>query len=126
MNRGSTLRLLSESEKSTAAAEVRELIISSGQTAVLSRKQQGEELYGSDEGEFAEVCTFPLELNETPPVYLAKKVDALASVLPELDVRVEDRVHLQGRDYRVQTIAPQSLFGVLTHKVVELVALHGN
>lgn len=102
------------------------MIISSGQTAVLSRKQQGENLYGSDEGEFAEVCTFPLEFTETPLVDVAKRADALASVLPELDVRVEDRVHLQGRDYRVQTIAPQSLFGVLTHKVVELVALHGN
>ncbi len=31
-----------------------------------------------------------------------------------------------GRDFRVQTVAPQSLFGVLTHKVLELVVLHGD
>ncbi len=119
------MKLLSDVEKATAAADVRELITSSGQTAMLLRKQVGESLYGSDEGEFAEVCTFPLELSETPPVDMAKRADATASVLPELDVRVEDRVHIQGRDFRVQTVSPQSLFGVVTHKVLELVALHG-
>jgi len=112
-------------EKAAAAADVRKLITSSDQTATLLRRQVGESLYGSDEGEFAEVCTFLLELSETPPKDLAKQADALASVLPELDVRVEDRVHIQGRDFRVQTIAPQSLFGILTHKVLELVILHG-
>ena len=118
------MRLLSDAEKATATAEVRDLITSSDQTAVLLRKQQGEELYGSDESEFAEVCTFPLELNESPPKDLTKQVDALASVLPELDVRVEDRVRFEGRDYRVQTVAPQSLFGVVTHNVLELVKLY--
>jgi len=119
------LRLLSDVEKAAAAADVRELITSSGQTATLLRKQTGENLYGSDEGDFVEVCTFPLELSETPPKDLAKQADALASVLPELDIRVEDRVHIPGRDFRVQTVAPQSLFGVLTHRALELVILHG-
>ena len=119
------MRLLSDAERTVAAADVRELITSSGQTATLLRKQTGENLYGSDEGEFVEVCSFALELSETPPKDLAKQADALASVLPELDVRVEDRVHIQGRDFRVQTVAPQSLFGILTHKVLELVELHG-
>ena len=120
------MRLLSDVEKTTAAADVREIITSSSQTATLLRKQVGESLYGSDEGEFAEVCLFPLELSETPPVDIAKRADAAASVLPELDVRVEDRVRFDGRDFRVQTVAPQSLFGVLTHKVLELVVLHGD
>lgn len=120
------MTILTESEKSAAVSQVRELITSCGQTAVLLRKQAGEKLYGSDEGEFVEVCMFPLELTETPPVDIAKRADALASVLPELDVRVEDRVHLQDRDFRVQTVSPQSLFGVLTHKVLELVRLHGD
>ncbi len=119
------MTILTDSEKSIAVSEVRDLIMASGQTATLLRKQTGENLYGSDEGEFAEICTFPLELSETAPKDLAKQADALASVLPELDVRVEDRVHIQGRDFRVQTVAPQSLFGVLTHKVLELVILHG-
>lgn len=120
------MRLLSDVEKATAAADVRELIASSEQTATLLRKQLGESLYGSDEGEFVEVCTFPLELSETPPMDIAKRADAAASVLPELDARVEDRVRFDGRDFRVQTVSPQSLFGVLTHKVLELVVLHGD
>jgi len=120
------LKLLSNVEKAAAAGDVRELITSSDQTATLLRKQAGEILYGSDEGEFAEVCTFMLELSETPPKDLAKQIDALACVLNELDVRVEDRVRYGGCDYRVQTVAPQSLFGVVTHKVLELVRLHGD
>lgn len=119
------MRLLSEAERLTAASQVRDLIVSSGQVATLLRKQAGENLYGSDEGAFGEACTFPLELSETPPADIAQRADAVASVLPELDVRVEDRVRFEGCDYRVQTVAPQSLFSVLTHKVLELVKLHG-
>ena len=120
------MKLLSDVERAAAAADVRELIASSGQTAALLRKRVGESLYGSDEGEFSEICSFPLELSETPPKDLAKQVDAVASVLPELDVRVEDRVRFDGRDFRVQTVSPQSLFGVVTHRVLELVVLHGD
>lgn len=120
------MTILTDSEKSAAASEVRDLIMASGQTATLLRKQTGENLYGSDEGEFAEACVFPLELSETPPADIAKRADAAASVLPELDVRVEDRVRFESRDFRVQTVSPQSLFGVLTHKVLELVSLHGD
>lgn len=120
------MRLLSDIEKSAAAADVKELITSSGQMAVLLRKQTGEDLYGSDEGEFIEVCTFALEFVATPPIDIAQRADATASVLPELDVRVEDRVRFEGRDFRVQTVVLQSLFGIVTHKMLELVALHGN
>jgi hypothetical protein len=120
------MTILTDSEKATTAAEVRELITASGETAALSRKRTGENLYGSDEEPFAEVCTFALEFTSTPPPDLAKRADALASVLPELDVRVEDRVRFEGRDFRVQTVAPQSLFGIVTHKVLELVTLHGD
>ncbi len=120
------MKLLSDVEKASAAEDVRELIISSGQTATLLRKQIGESLYGSDEGEFAEVCAFSLELSVTPAADIAQKTDALACVLPELDVRVEDRVRFVSCDYRVQTVAPQSLFGIQTHKILELVTLHGD
>lgn len=116
--------LLSSAEQAQAAALVRELITSSGQTAVLLRKQEGENLYGTDEGQFTEVCSFPLELNQTPPVDLAKKVDATASVFPELDVRATDRVRSVGIEYRVQTVVDESLFGVVTHKTLELVRLN--
>ena len=117
------MTLLSDTEKAVAAADVRELITSSGQTATLLRKQIGESLYGSDDNEFSDICTFELEMTEIPPKDLAKQIDALACVLPELDVRVEDRVRIARCDYRVQTITPQSLFGILTHKVLELVTL---
>ena len=120
------MKLLSDVEKAAEAADVREVITSSGQTVTLLRKKVGESLYGSDEGEFAEVSVFPLERFETPPVDIAKRADAAVSVLPELDVRVEDRVRFDGRDFRVQTVLPQSLFGVLTHKALELVVLHGD
>lgn len=120
------MRLLSDAEKSSASKDVRELITSSGLTATLLRKQIGESLYGSDDGEFVEISTFPLEMCETPPKDLAKQADATASVLPELDVRVEDRVRFADCCYRVQTVAPHSLFGILTHKVLEMVMLHEN
>lgn len=116
--------LLSSAEQAQAAAQVRELITSSGQAAVLLRKQEGENLYGTDEGQFAEVCSFPLELNQTPPTDLAKRIDAAASVLPELDVRATDRVRSAGTEYRVQTVVNELLFGVVTHKTLELVRLN--
>ena len=118
--------LLSQGEQAQAVVQVRDLITSSGQTAVLLRKEDGENLYGTDEGVFAEVCTFPLEMNETPPVDLAKKMDAKASVLPELDVRVTDRVRIGVTEYRVQAVIEESLFGALTHRTLELVELHGS
>ncbi|MCE5322385.1 hypothetical protein LLG46_03600 [bacterium] len=120
------MTILTDLEKAAAVAEVRNLITASGQSAALLRKQASENLYGSDEGEFVEFCVFHLEISETPPADIAQRVDATASVLPELDVRVEDRVRFYGRDFRVQTVAPQSLFGVVTHKVLELVVLHGS
>lgn len=100
--------------------------MSSGQTATLLRKQDGESLYGTDEGSFVEICTFPLEINETPPVDIAKKMDAKASVLPQLDVRVTDRVRFGVTEYRIQALIQESLFGALTHRALELVELHGS
>lgn len=119
------MTILTDLEKAVAASEVRELITSSGQTAALLRRQVGENLYGSDEGEFREVCVFAIEFSDTPPVDLAKRADAVACVLPELDVRVGDRVRFGGRDYRVQTVVTQSLFGAVTHKSLEMVKLNG-
>lgn len=120
------MAILTNTEMTSAAAEVRELITASGQEAALLRKDGDEALYGSDDGEFGEVCRFPLEFSETPQEDLAKAVDGSACVLPDLDARVEDRVRFAGVDYRVQTVAEQSLFGVITHKMLELVKVHGS
>ncbi len=85
-------------------ADVARLILSSGQTARILRVVPGERLYGTDDAEYTEISVIPLELNETPPEELSGKIDALACVLPDADVRGEDRLGLrQGKPiaYRV-------------------------
>lgn len=119
------MTLLSDREKQLVAEDVRDLILSSEQTATLLRSVPGERLYGSDDSSFSEVATFPAELIETPPEDLANKIDATACVLPELDIRTEDRFQLGDDTFRVQTIEEERCFGVVTHKVIKLVRLHG-
>jgi hypothetical protein len=116
---------MSDSEKLAAARDVHELIESCGQEAVLLRKQTGEQLYGSDDESFAEVRSFKLEFVCTPPEDITNKIDAAASVLPDLDINSEDRVQTVDDIYRVQTVVDQMLFGVVTHKTLKLVRLHG-
>jgi len=118
--------LLSDPEKIRAADDVKELILASGQEAMLLRAVPGERLYGSDDAAFEEVGTFPLEFVETPPEDLNNKIDAVACVLPVQDVRPEDRVRTGADAFRVQTVEEERLFGVITHKVLKLVRLHGS
>ena len=120
------MSLLSEDEKKAAQDDVKLLILASGQEATLSRKVAGENLYGSDAATYQEVCVFPVEFIETPPEELAQKIDATACVLPALDVRAEDHVSSGTEDFRVQTVAEERLFGIVTHKVLKLVRLHGS
>jgi hypothetical protein len=120
-----TTMMLTEREKAEAAAEVQALILASGQTARLLRAQTGERLFGKDEVPFVEVCSFPLELVRTPPEDISRSIDAATSVLPDLDVHAEDRIEMGGTPYRIQTVEEQRLFGVLTHKTLKLVLLHG-
>ena len=120
------MSLLSDPEKDAAAGDVRELILACGQEAALLRAVPGERLYGSDDASFTEVETFPLEFIETPPEDLANKIDAMACVLPALDVRPEDRVRSGADVFRGQTVVAERLFGVVTHKVLKLVRIHGS
>ena len=117
--------MLSEWEKNQAASVVQRLIRSSGMAGRLLRAQAGERLFGSDEATFAQLGEFPLEFVSTPPADLTGKIDATASVLPGADVRAEDRLEIAGITYRVQTVKPESLFGIVTHQHIELVRLHG-
>lgn len=80
------MTLLSDPEKAAAAGDVRKLILACRQEAALLRAVPGERLYGSDDASFTEVETFPIEFIETPPEDLANKIDAMACVLPALDV----------------------------------------
>ncbi len=120
------MSLLTNGEKELAAGDVRDLILASGQEADLLRSEPGERLYGSDDASYAKVETFPLEFVETPPEELRDKIDAVACVLPDLDARPEDRVQENGVTFRVQTVEAERLFGVVTHKVLKLVRLHGS
>ncbi len=119
------MALLSTNEKAEAGADVRELILASGQTAVLLRAADGERLYGTDDMPYAPVGDpFPLEFIPTPAEDLAQKIDATACVLADADVRAEDRMQVGEEVYRVQTVKEERLFGPITHKVVKLVRHH--
>ena len=120
------MSLLTDSEKELAAGDVRGLILASGQEADLLRSEPGERLYGSDDASYVKVGSFPLEFVETPPEELRDKIDAVACVLPDLDVRPEDHVRENDVTFRVQTVEAERLFGVVTHKVLKLVRLHGS
>ena len=119
------MALLSANEQADAGADVRELILASGQTAVLLRANDGERLYGTDDMPYAPVGEpFSLEIIPTPPEDLAQKIDAMACVLPDANVCAEDRLQVAAEVYRVQTVKEERLFGAVTHKVVKLVRYH--
>ena len=120
------MSLLTDHERALAAGDVRDLILASDQEADLLRSEPGERLYGSDDASYQKLGSFPLEFVEIPPEDLNQKIDAVACVLPELDVRPEDRVQENDVTFRVQTVDEQRLFGVATHKVLKLVRLYGS
>ena len=120
------MNLLTDGEKALAAGDVRDLILASDQQVDLLRSEPGERLYGSDDASYAEVGSFRLEFVQIPPEDLNQKIDAVACVLPEVDIRPEDHVRGNEVTFRVQTVEVQRLFGVLTHKVLKLVRLHGS
>ena len=119
------MSLLTASEKAAAAADIREQILASGQVAVVLREVAAERLYGSDDAPYAEIASVPVEVDFTPWKDLRGTIDGTASVLPHADVRGNDRLRIGEDDFRVQTVKEHRLFGILTHKVVELVRLHG-
>lgn len=116
---------MSERERAEAAADVAQLILSSGQTAMVQRIVPGERLYGSDDETHSDIAEIPLELNETPPQELSDKIDAMASVLPHADVLGEDRLVTGSATYKIQSVEPVHFFGAVTHKILQLVKLHG-
>lgn len=119
------MTLVSESERAQAVADVRAIILAAGQEAQVSRPVAGERLYGTDAAEYVPVGSIPLECVPTPPEELSQKIDGTAHVLPEADVQVQDRLLIDGVIYRIQSIREERWFGVVTHRVVSLVRLHG-
>lgn len=117
--------LLSEREKAEVVAEICRLILASGQTAQLLRLDPGENLFGHDEEKFVEVGSIPIELNATPPDDLPGNIDAVASVLPEAAVEAAQRLAVGEGIFRIQNVVEEHLFGVITHKTLRLVKIHG-
>ena len=120
------MSLLTGAEKESSAAQIRELILASDQEAVVLRCVPGERLYGSDDQVYAEIGPIRLEMVRTPPEDLNKNIDATACVLPDADVHPTDRLRIGDTTYRLQTLEEENLFGVVTHKVLKLVAIHGS
>ncbi len=119
------MALLKPNERAEADAGVCELILASAQTAALLRATTGEQLYGTDDAPCSPVGEpFPLEFVPTPAEDLTQKIDAVACVLPNADVRSEDRVQVGAETYRVQAVKEERLFGTITHKVIKLVRHH--
>lgn len=116
---------MSEQELASTCADVAELITSSGVTAVVLRKSSARKIYGSDEEDYQEVETIPIDLNEEPKEELSGKIDAIGSVLPETSLLLEDRLKIGSRTFRVQTIEKAYFFGRVTHLDLNLVELHG-
>lgn len=117
--------LLNERERSQAVADVERLILASGQIAMVQRMVAGERLYGSDDAIYSEIGEIPLELDETSPEELTDKIDAVADVLPDADVLGEDRLVTESGIYKIQSVEPAHFFGAVTHKILQLVKLHG-
>jgi hypothetical protein len=129
------MAILSDAEKAAAVADVREMILAAGQKGHrLVPPTTGEHLYGSDEEDYMDAGEFAYEFVPTPQETLkAMGADAVVSVLPEQEVRVNDRVtfegggatHLGTDTFKVLTVVEERLFEVVTHKTVQLVKHHG-
>ncbi len=117
--------LLTAQERAAAVADVAQLILSSGQTAMVQRIVPDERLYGSDDQTYGDIGEIQLELDETPPEELTGKIDAIADVLPDADVLGEDRLVTESETYRIQSVEPARFFGAVTHKILHLVKIHG-
>jgi hypothetical protein len=117
--------LLTDRERAQAVADVARLILSSGKTALVQRIVPGERLYGSDDATYSDLAEIPLELNENPPEELPDRIDAMADVLPDADVLGEDRLVTDRGSYKIQSVEPAHFFDAVTHKILQLVKLHG-
>ena len=121
------MTLVTDSERAQAVADVRAIILAAGQDAHVSPS-------GSrGNGSMARMrpsmrrsgVTIPVECVPTPPEELSQKIDGTAHALPDADIRVQDRLAMDGVSYRVQAIRPERWFGVVTHQVLSLVRVHG-
>jgi len=129
------MAILTNAEMAAAAAEVREMILASGQRGRrLVPPASGERVYGSDEQEYEDAGEAPFEFVPMPAETLSRLgADAVVSMLPEQRIEVNDRIRFEGDGlthlgtdvFRVITVVEERLFGVVTHKSVHLVKRYG-
>ena len=129
------MTILTDAEKAAAVADVREMILAAGQKGRrLVPPASGERLYGSDEQEYDDAGEFAFEFVPKPQETLkAMGADAVISVLPDQPIERNDRAtfegagatHLGTDTFKVITVVEERLFGVVTHKTVQLVKHHG-
>jgi len=126
--------ILTEAEKAAIIADVRAMILAAGQKGHrFVPPASGERLYGSDEPDYTDAGEFAYEFVPTPQETLkAMGADAVISVLPEQEIEAGDRVtsegggaaHLGVTLFKVLTVVEERLFGLVTHKTVQLVKHH--
>lgn len=115
--------MLDARDQVAITGQVAALILAAGTQAQHQRADDTERLYGSDPTTLTELGTIPIELNHKPRTDLGQKIDAVASVLSECPVEVKDRLVIDGQVYRIHSIGDERIFGVVSHRVLELVAL---
>lgn len=117
------MALLTQTEKSCAVAVCNDIIRSSGQTANVWRvNAMPENLFGHDDAARTKVLSnIPVEFIPASPEELQQKLDGLANVLPDTDVKTTDLLEIGPERYRVQTADRIVLFGAVTHIVLKLV-----
>ena len=118
------MTILSDSEKTQAASDIRKMIEAGGQTARILRPVKAglDSFFGAHEAAEVEIAAFaPCELQDLPPEEVQQTGhDAALQLLPDADIAEGDFVEVAGIRYRVTDIAPQNLFGVVTHLELRL------
>ena len=122
------MSLLTAKDKNFITGNMREVILSSGQSGIrYTPDPDAENLYGQNDIPYVAGETFPLELQILPAETLTKMgADAVVNVLPDQELILEDRVEISGVMYKVLNLEDQNCFGVVSHKTVKLVKHHGS
>lgn len=121
------MSFLTSSEHDAAKTDVAAMIAASGLEASLWRRDASESgRYGEEDSAYADLgVTFPFEWHPRPKETLTSDShDAEIHVLPDLDIREEDRVIWNGQTFKVLNVVPENLFGATTHQLVRLARVH--
>ncbi len=118
--------LLTSKDKAFVSGGVAELLNGSGQ---IGKRYVPDatvaNIYGSDDAPFVFDAEFQFEFVETPNETLtAQKCDAVISILPGQDINESDRVEFGSVMYKVVTVQIMNVFGVVSHKVVQVVRIY--